>query len=71
MNDPINIVGVPGHAGPHPKEYHQGVFDRLSDAVAGKKPGSAAYKAAFEKEMGTLRKDVVDPNHPLNKLLCK
>ncbi|WP_342376417.1 AHH domain-containing protein [Myxococcus stipitatus] len=33
LKDPENIVAVPGHKGPHPKEYHQAVFERLRDAT--------------------------------------
>ncbi|WP_338871047.1 AHH domain-containing protein [Myxococcus stipitatus] len=33
LRDDENIVSVPGHKGPHPKEYHQAVFERLRDAT--------------------------------------
>jgi hypothetical protein len=33
LRDDENIVDVPGHKGPHPKEYHQAVFERLRDAT--------------------------------------
>ncbi|RKH21902.1 hypothetical protein D7Y13_39480 [Corallococcus praedator] len=33
LNDPENIVEVKGHRGPHPREYHEYVMSRLSDAT--------------------------------------
>jgi hypothetical protein len=35
LNDPANKVRVRGHKGPHPEEYHQEIFDRLSEAMQG------------------------------------
>jgi hypothetical protein len=69
MDDAINKIGIPGHAGPHPEAYHSEVLGRLESAVKGK--SGEAYKKAFEDEMGNLKRDVSDPNHHLNKLLCK
>jgi RHS repeat-associated protein len=69
LDDDINKIGIAGHAGPHPEEYHTEVLQRLQDAVKGK--SGEAYKKAFEDEMESLRKDVTNPDHKLNKLLCK
>ena len=35
LNDSANKVRVRGHKGSHPEEYHQEVFDRLSEAMQG------------------------------------
>nr|WP_076606237.1 AHH domain-containing protein [Cystobacter fuscus] len=34
LNDPANKLFVIGHKGPHPEQYHQEVYDRLTDAVS-------------------------------------
>jgi RHS repeat-associated protein len=69
LDTDINKIGIPGHAGPHPETYHSAVFERLQSATQGK--SGEAYKKAFEAEMGKLKNDVADPNHMLNKLVCK
>ncbi|HZI10660.1 MAG TPA: AHH domain-containing protein, partial [Myxococcus sp.] len=33
LEDPANKVRVPGHKGPHPREYHEQVHRRLNDAT--------------------------------------
>ena len=69
LENSLNKIAVPGHKGPHPEIYHKTVYDRLLRAVSGK--SGADYKAALEGELNSLRKDIVDPNHTLNKLVCK
>lgn len=69
LDDDINNIGVVGHKGPHPEEYHLAVYRRLVEAVRGKE--GEGYKKAFKDEMERLREDVIDPEHRLNKLLCK
>jgi RHS repeat-associated protein len=69
LDTDINKIGVPGHAGPHPEAYHSEVLRRLQDATRGK--SGTEYTKAFESEMGKLKNDVADPNHPLNKMVCK
>ncbi len=33
LNDPANRVPVKGHQGPHPREYHERVYERLDEAT--------------------------------------
>ncbi|HYO69611.1 MAG TPA: AHH domain-containing protein [Archangium sp.] len=33
MNDPANKVQLVGHKGPHPREYHEAVYQRLKEAT--------------------------------------
>jgi RHS repeat-associated protein len=62
-----NKVSVPGHAGRHPKEYHQEVYKRLkraTDNFEGNK-----YKEAFLHELNNIKKDILTPGHQLNTYL--
>lgn len=65
LDDDINKIGVVRHKGLHPEEYHLAVYGRLVEAVRSKEG------EAFKDEMERLRWDVIDPEHRLNKLLCK
>lgn len=67
LGDALNKVTVPGHIGPHPCEYHQIVFDRLSGAVAGLT--GDAYRKALRAELRNLARDILDTNHRLNELV--
>jgi hypothetical protein len=69
LDDAINKVRVPGHAGPHPEAYHQAVFDRLVSSVQGLRRGTDQYRAAFEAEMQAIRQEAATRGTQLNKLL--
>ncbi len=49
LDDALNKVSVPGHVGPHPAKYHQIIFDRLTQAVRGKVPGTPGYRQGARK----------------------
>jgi len=65
LNDPANLVWVPGHKGPHPKEYHERVFRRLRDAVADC-TSREACAVALSSELHQLATEIVTPGNPLN-----
>jgi hypothetical protein len=70
LNDPANKVRVNGHKGPHPEEYHQEVFDRLSEAMQGcrnTQQCAEALKGALQK-LGRL---ITTPGTRLNKLVTE
>ncbi len=69
LKDPRNKVFVVGHQGPHPPQYHEAVFERLSKAINGL-TGDAAQDA-FLKELDILGKEVAIPGTPLNALVTK
>lgn len=69
MNDALNRVRIPGHAGPHPEAYHRAVLDRLTQAVQG--TSGSAYRQALETELRSLARDVATPGNILNDLLRK
>jgi hypothetical protein len=57
MERPINKIRIPGHKGPH-GFYNGIVLQRLSDAVAGYAPGSAAYRSALAGQLVDLRRSL-------------
>ena len=69
LNSTINKIFVAGHYGPHPKEYHLAVFDRLKTATAGLK--GEDYINAFKSTLETLGKEVSTKGTTLNKLITK
>jgi RHS repeat-associated protein len=69
LDDPVNLVRVPGHKGPHGNKYSNIVLNRLTKAVKNLRPHTAEYKAALYEELGRLRLDVNDPKSPLFSLV--
>jgi YD repeat-containing protein len=58
LNDPLNLIGVSGHQGPH-GFYNLVVFRRIQTAVAGLLPGSSGYRTALQGELRRLHMDVL------------
>ena len=69
LDSDINLVRVVGHKGPHGDRYSRIVLSRLTEAIKGRKPHTAAYKEALTKELGKLRLDVNDPSNELFELV--
>ncbi len=69
LDDPVNLVPVKGHKGPHGDPYSKIIAKRLSGAVAGLKPHTSEYHAALLAELGDLRLEVNDPKSPLYKMV--
>ena len=63
LNDPLNLVPVPGHMGPHPEVYHETVWDRLTGAALDGGTGG------FFRELSILRMEVNDPQSELYYLV--
>jgi hypothetical protein len=70
MEDPTNKVRIPGHKGPHPKEYHEEVFQRLGDALKGCET-TAQCQEALKQELGQLALDLKTLGSKLNKLVTR
>jgi len=68
LNDPVNIVRVKGHKGPHPQEYHEAIFQRLSDATEGCRTMQQC-REALTAELSRLGKEIATPGTELNKLV--
>ncbi|MDE6231916.1 MAG: AHH domain-containing protein, partial [Lachnospiraceae bacterium] len=64
LNDPLNKVNVPGHKGPHPKEMHEEIYRRLSEA-------SDIGPDAFADELKKLGVEAQTPGSWLNNILIK
>jgi hypothetical protein len=69
LQDPRNKVVVAGHKGPHPKEYHELVFNRLTEATDGL-TGTAARDALL-KELDILGNEIATPGTKLHGLVTK
>ncbi|WP_338052856.1 AHH domain-containing protein [Pyxidicoccus trucidator] len=70
LDDPANRVRVPGHKGPHPKEYHEEVYSILDQATT--RCGTIEYcRAALTKALRRLAKEIVTPNTRLNKWVTR
>nr|WP_246173404.1 AHH domain-containing protein [Phyllobacterium endophyticum] len=71
LEDAVNKVHVPGHKGPHPREYHEYVFDKLKDALSGIKPHTPEYRTALENTLNKIRQEAVTPGTQVNNWLTK
>lgn len=70
LDDPANTVRVPGHKGPHPREYHEEIFQRLN-AATGDCASIQECRAALIQELTALAKEIARPGSKLNKLVTR
>jgi hypothetical protein len=70
LDDPENIVDVPGHKGPHPREYHELVFRRLNEVTEGCRKMDACRKALTE-ELKKLAREATTRGPDINRLLTQ
>jgi hypothetical protein len=70
LEDPENIVDVPGHKGPHPKEYHELVFRRLRGATASCRSVNAC-REALTTELRKLAEEAMTRGTEINRLLTQ
>jgi hypothetical protein len=70
LKDAPNIVRVKGHKGPHPEEYHDVVFDRLSKAVDGC-PSPEVCRERLLNALQALAKEIVTAGSDLNRLVTR
>lgn len=70
LNDAANRVPVKGHKGPHPKEYHEAVYERLRDAM---EDCSSMHQCreALTKALRVLAEEISTSGTKLNKLVTK
>jgi len=69
LDDIANKVRVPGHKGPHSKESHQYIYDRLGQATEGLE--GDAYRDALLGSLDELAAEAQDVGSFLNKELTK
>jgi hypothetical protein len=70
LDDAANKVHVPGHKGPHPREYHEEVFRRLRDATLECR-SIQECRAALTVELQRLGRQITTPGSRLNKLVTR
>jgi hypothetical protein len=70
LDDPVNIVYLVGHQGPHPEAYHQDVYDRLSNAVSTCQTRTDCKRKLIEA-LDKIAGDICRPDSKLHKLLTK
>jgi hypothetical protein len=68
MEDPANKVRIPGHKGPHPKEYHSRVYRQLMEAVEDCET-TAQCRAALTRELEALATELREIGSELNRLV--
>ncbi|MBE4753777.1 hypothetical protein G4177_37120, partial [Corallococcus sp. ZKHCc1 1396] len=70
LKDPENIVEVPGHRGPHPREYHELVYRRLNEATLGCRSVDACRKV-LTTALRTLADEAATRGSEINRLLTQ
>jgi hypothetical protein len=70
MEDPANKVRVPGHKGPHPREYHEEIFDRLSSAIETCRT-TVQCRDALTRQLKSLAEEIQRDGSRLNKLVTR
>ena len=70
MEDPANKVRIPGHKGPHPREYHERVFRQLRDALR-RCDNTTTCREALTQELRRLAEQLRREGTELNKLVTR
>jgi len=70
LNDPANIVRIRGHKGPHPREYHEEVYDRLRAATLECR-SIQQCREALVAELRALADEIAREGAKLNRLVTK
>ncbi|KFA94473.1 hypothetical protein Q664_02875 [Archangium violaceum Cb vi76] len=68
--DPANKVRIPGHKGPHPREYHEEVFERLGKAVRNCET-TVQCQEALTQELKLLAEQIRTVGSRLNKRVTR
>ncbi len=70
LNDPANIVHVRGHKGPHPREYHERILERLARATEGCR-SMAQCREVLTAELQRLARQISTEGTELNRLVTR
>ncbi len=70
LDDPLNIVYLIDHVGPHPREYHETVFRRLQDAL-GECQTPASCRGRLVNAIDSIARDVCTSGSKLNRLATR
>ncbi|MFY0562253.1 AHH domain-containing protein [Archangium lansingense] len=70
LDDPVNIVYLRDHKGPHPEAYHREIFEGLR-GVLGTCRTHAECRAKLVDELDRIAREVCTPGSMLNKLATR
>ncbi len=70
LDDAANQVRVPGHKGPHPREYHEEVYERLDEATSTCK-SIERCREALTKILGVLAREISKQGTRLNRMVTR
>lgn len=70
LDDPENIVRVQGHKGPHPREYHSEVYERLLQATEDCR-SMLQCREALTRALRQMAQEVVRDGTKLNRWVTK
>ncbi|ATB41060.1 lipoprotein [Cystobacter fuscus] len=70
LSDRANLVRIKGHQGPHPREYHEEVLRRLTQAMKGCRD-AAQCRVKLVNELGKIGRDLTTAGTKLRKLITK
>ncbi|WP_223753981.1 AHH domain-containing protein [Myxococcus sp. RHSTA-1-4] len=70
LDDAANQIRVPGHKGPHPRESHEEVYERLDEATSTCK-SIERCREALTKILGVLAREVSKQGTKLNRLVTR
>jgi hypothetical protein len=70
LSDRANLVRIKGHQGPHPREYHEEVLSRITEAMKGCRSQSQCRSALVEA-LTELARDLTTTNTRLWKLITR
>jgi hypothetical protein len=70
LDDPANKVRVQGHKGPHPREYHEEIFERLNSATRDCET-IRECRAALIEELTALAKEIARSGSKLNRMVTR
>jgi hypothetical protein len=68
LNDAENIVPIQGHKGPHPRQYHETVYERLREAL-GDCRTITECRTELNRELRALAEEIGTPGTELNRLV--
>lgn len=66
LNDPANLVKVPGHKGPHPQAYHEEVYQRLERATRNATTQEQC-RVALTRALQKLAREILTVGSELNR----
>ncbi|NVJ21871.1 AHH domain-containing protein [Myxococcus sp. AM011] len=70
LDDAANLVRVPGHKGPHPRQYHEEVYERLDEATSTCK-SIERCREALTRILGMLAREVAKTGTRLNRWVTR